>query len=141
MISFSRTKCTIRQTQMENDNQKYFLQWISTSCLTSCLGPKKQDFWSKINDNQMQLPNFVNPSADSLSKIRHDFSNKEVKNGTHCLGMSYYVNYQLLLFGSSPNSYAASGYIWGHNFWTNKNLGPLSISKWPFKPQLCERWR
>ena len=27
----------------------------------------------------MKLPNFVNPSADSLPKIGHDFSNKEVQ--------------------------------------------------------------
>jgi hypothetical protein len=39
------------------------------------LGSKKQGFWSKINCSQMKLPNFVNPSADSLSKIGHDFSN------------------------------------------------------------------
>ena len=51
------------------------------------------------------------------------------------------VIYQLLYFGSSPNLYAASGYIWGHNFGTNWNLGPLSISKWLSEPQLCERWR
>jgi hypothetical protein len=45
----------------------------------SVLGPKKQDFWLKINCNPMKLPNFVIPSADGLPKIRHDFSNKEVQ--------------------------------------------------------------
>ena len=30
--------------------------------------------------------------------------------------------YQLLFFGSLPNSHVASGYIWGHNFWTNQDL-------------------
>ena len=30
-----------------------------------------------------------------------------------------------------------SGYIWGHNFWTNWDLDLLSTSKWP---QFCERW-
>ena len=30
--------------------------------------------------------------------------------------------YQLLFFGSLPNSHTASGYIWGHNFWTNQNF-------------------
>ena len=49
--------------------------------------------------------------------------------------------YQLLFFGSSPNSHAAVGYISGHNFWTNQDLGPLSTSKWPSEPQFCERWR
>ena len=32
-------------------------------------------------------------------------------------------------------------YIWGHNFWTNWDLAPLSTSKWPSEPQFCERWR
>ena len=42
-------------------------------------GSTKQDFWPKINSNQMKLPHFVNPSADRSPKIRHDFSNKEVQ--------------------------------------------------------------
>ena len=49
--------------------------------------------------------------------------------------------YQMLLFKSSPNSHVAFGYIWGHNFWTNYNLDPLSTSKCPSEPQFCERWR
>ena len=36
--------------------------------LPSCLGPKKQGCWIKINCSQMKLPNFVSPSSDSLSK-------------------------------------------------------------------------
>ena len=48
--------------------------------------------------------------------------------------------YQLLCFGSSPNLHGASGYIWGHNFWPNQDLDPLSSSKWPLEPQFCERW-
>ena len=48
--------------------------------------------------------------------------------------------YQLPFFWSSPNLHAASGYIWGHNFWTNQDLDPLSTSKWPSEPQFCERW-
>ena len=31
----------------------------------------------------MKLPNFENLSADSLPKIGHDFSNKEVENGSY----------------------------------------------------------
>ena len=42
-------------------------------------GSKKQDFWPKINCNRMKLPNFVNPSAVSSSKIGHDFCIKEVQ--------------------------------------------------------------
>ena len=49
--------------------------------------------------------------------------------------------YQMLFFKSSPNSHEASGYIWGHNFWTNYDLDPLSTSKWPSEPPFCERWR
>ena len=45
-----------------------------------------------------------------------------------------------LFFRSSPNSHADSGYIWGHNFWTNQSLDPLSTSKWPSEPQFCERY-
>ena len=37
------------------------------------MGPKKQDFRSRINCSQMKLPNFVNPFTDSPSKIGHDF--------------------------------------------------------------------
>ena len=47
--------------------------------------------------------------------------------------------YQLLFFGSSPNLNGASGYIWGHNFWPNQDLDPLSTSKWPSEPQFCEK--
>jgi hypothetical protein len=43
------------------------------------MGPKKQDFWPKINCSQMKLPNFVNPSSDSLAKIGYDFNNKVVQ--------------------------------------------------------------
>jgi hypothetical protein len=43
------------------------------------MGPKKQDFWPIINCNEMKLPNFVNPSADSSPKIGHDFSNKGIQ--------------------------------------------------------------
>ena len=35
----------------------------------------------------MKLPNFVNPSSDSSSKIRHDFNNKGVhklKSSKNC---------------------------------------------------------
>ena len=42
------------------------------------MGPKKQGFWPKINCSQMNLPNFVSPSADILSKIGRHFSNKAV---------------------------------------------------------------
>ena len=31
----------------------------------------------------MKLPNSVNPSADNSPKIGHDFSNKEVQNGSY----------------------------------------------------------
>ena len=31
----------------------------------------------------MKLPNFVNPSTDSLPTIGHDLSNKEVKNESY----------------------------------------------------------
>ena len=34
----------------------------------------------------------------------------------------YMAIYQLLFFGSLLNLHAASGYIWGHNFWTNQYL-------------------
>ena len=47
-----------------------------TFCVPSWLGPKKQDFWPKINCSQMKLTNFVNPSTDNSSKIGHNFSNK-----------------------------------------------------------------
>ena len=52
---------------------------VFTVRLTTCLGPKKQGFWPKINCIQMKLPNVLNSSADSLSKIGHDFSNKGVQ--------------------------------------------------------------
>ena len=52
----------------------------------------------------------------------------------------YMSIYQLLFFGSSPNSHKDSGYIWGHNFWTNQDLESLSTTKWPSEPQFCERW-
>ena len=42
------------------------------------MGPKNQGFWPRINFIQMKLPNFVSPSADSLSKIGRQFSNKAV---------------------------------------------------------------
>jgi hypothetical protein len=45
----------------------------------------------------------------------------------------------LLFFGTSANLHAASGYIWGHNFWTNQDLDSFSISKWPSEPQFCEK--
>ena len=35
---------------------------------------------------------------------------------------------------------AASGYIWGHNFWTNQDLDPISTSKWLSEPQFWEIW-
>ena len=35
--------------------------------------PKKQGFGPKINCSQMKLRNFVNPSADSMSKIGPNF--------------------------------------------------------------------
>jgi hypothetical protein len=40
---------------------------VSTFCLKSCLGPKKQGIWPRINCSQMKLPNFMSPSADSSS--------------------------------------------------------------------------
>ena len=43
------------------------------------MGPQNQGFWPKINCSQMKLPNFVSSSGDSLSNIRHDFSNKVVQ--------------------------------------------------------------
>ena len=48
--------------------------------------------------------------------------------------------YQLLFFWNLPNLHGASGYIWGHNFSPNLELGPLSTSKWPSEPQFCERY-
>ena len=46
--------------------------------LTSCMGPKKQGFWPRINCSQMKLPNFGSPSGDKSSKIGLHFSNKVV---------------------------------------------------------------
>ena len=46
---------------------------------------------------------------------------------------------QLLYFGSLPNLYGASGYVWGNNFRPNQDLDPLTTSKWPSEPQFCER--
>ena len=40
------------------------------------MGPKKQDFWPRINCSQMKLPNFGSPFGDILSKIARYFSNK-----------------------------------------------------------------
>ena len=48
-------------------------------CLASCLGPKQQAFGQKPTEVKMKLPNFVNPYADSSSKIGHDFNNNVVK--------------------------------------------------------------
>ena len=42
------------------------------------MGPKKQDFWPRINCSQMKLPNFESPSSDSSSKFGRYFSNKVV---------------------------------------------------------------
>ena len=53
--------------------------FVSNVHFLSRLGPKKQDFWLKISCSQMKLPNFVNPSTDSSSKIWHDFSDKGVQ--------------------------------------------------------------
>ena len=53
---------------------------LFTFCLSSWLGPEKQYCWPKINCSQMKLPNFVNPSADSLSKIGHHFNDKVVQS-------------------------------------------------------------
>ena len=41
---------------------------IFTFCVPSCMGPKKQGFWPRINCSQMKLPDFESPSSDSLSK-------------------------------------------------------------------------
>jgi hypothetical protein len=46
-------------------------------------GPRMQDFWPKLNCGQIKLPNFVNPSADSLSKFGHDFRNKWFKTSSY----------------------------------------------------------
>ena len=40
---------------------------------TSCLGPKKQDFFGKNHNTQGKYLCFVNTMTDSMSKIRHDF--------------------------------------------------------------------
>ena len=48
--------------------------------------------------------------------------------------------YQLLFFGSSLNLHGASGYIWGHYFWSKQDLDLLSTSKWQSEPHFCERW-
>ena len=56
-----------------------YIHTIYIFCLETSLGPKKQGFWPKINCSQMKLPNFVSPSADSLSKIGHGFSKKVVQ--------------------------------------------------------------
>ena len=42
------------------------------------MGPKKQDFWPRINCSQMKLPNIGSPSGDSLSNIGRHFSNNVV---------------------------------------------------------------
>ena len=34
----------------------------------SCMGPKKQGFWPRINSSQMKLSDFESPSGDSSSK-------------------------------------------------------------------------
>ena len=52
----------------------------------------------------------------------------------------YMAIYQLLFFGSLTNLHVASGYIWGHNFWTNQDLDPLSTSKGPPELQFCEKY-
>ena len=62
---------------------------IFTFWLASCLGPKKQGFWPKINCNQMKLPNFVSPSSDRLSKIGHDIGNNVVQKLTLSINNSY----------------------------------------------------
>ena len=43
------------------------------------MGFKEQDVLPKINCTQKKSRNFVNPSADTLSKIGYDFSNKVVQ--------------------------------------------------------------
>ena len=57
--------------------------------LASCLGPKKQGFWPKINCIQIKLSNFVSPSSDRLSKIGHDFGNKVVQKLTLSINIFY----------------------------------------------------
>ena len=42
-------------------------EYIFTFYVTSCMGPKKQGFWPRINCSQMKLPD-ESPSGDSLSK-------------------------------------------------------------------------
>ena len=42
--------------------------WIYTFCVTSCMGPKKQGFWPRINCSQMKLLDFKSPSGYSSSK-------------------------------------------------------------------------
>ena len=50
-----------------------------TYFLTSCVGPKKQEVFQKINCNRAKLLNFVNPIPGNLPKNGHEFSNKEVQ--------------------------------------------------------------
>ena len=42
------------------------------------MGPKKQDFWPRINCSQMKLPNFGSPSGDKSSKLGVILENKVV---------------------------------------------------------------
>ena len=56
----------------------YMCYWIFTFHLQSCMGPKKQGFWPRINCSKMNLRNFGSPSGDSLSKIVRHFINKVV---------------------------------------------------------------
>ena len=67
------TKYIMSKIGMPLEELTYQVVNIYFNCLTSCLGPKKQGFWPKINCTQRKLPNFVNPcdfpSEFSMSKI------------------------------------------------------------------------
>ena len=66
-----------------DDNVEYISQFQQPNLVNiyfspnklSCVGPKKQSFWPRINCSQMKLPNFGSPSGDSSSTIGRHFSN------------------------------------------------------------------
>ena len=66
------------------------------------MGPKKQDFWQRINCSQMKLPNCGSPSSDSTSEIGCYFSDGR-------LYIDVLVNKVVLKLKSAKNAFYKEG--------------------------------
>ena len=108
--------------------------------------PKFDELWEFHKQNQLSWGFFT----IAVTRVTHqapqnDRLNLSFVKDDHVVGKKIaryglkMTIYQFLFFGSSPNLQRASGYIWGHSFWSNRDLDPSSTSNWPSEPQICER--